>query len=440
MQSMIQHVELEKDSIADILGIEPDEISKHWKKMSNKIEELTNDISSIEDLKSQNEKLQKRLNAALEDSRKSGSSKAQSANQDNYILNLQTNLKAARTEIAQKNAVLSRNNLMFAFNRVIERMNHEILNHVNGLFYSITNENYVSLRPIILAIIMSKRLARINKIEAQSDPCALQVFGEMASYPIMAKCEIIRNKFVELTQQLLLLKQSIKDSNVLMNNVIEERDIAQITLRSNSEEIEINRKKMKYLKKRMMELQTELSSLVTPDIYNDVCASLEIVERKNKELIEKVKELEIEIEKRTELERSMNEKVEKYQINAEQSSKIAHQTREQYAAKEEEIERLKLMLKDKTKEILALERLVHRQKEIESSSKTTYTCLAIENHELKKKSEVVPQNNISKLTKNDSISSTSSITKSEITNDEDANMADLKKAIKIEINPAFLGK
>lgn len=441
IQSIIQHVELEKDSIADILGIEPDETSQHWVKISNKIENLMQEISSINELKLQNEKLQKRLNAALEESRNpSSNSKTQIAHQESFISNLQTNLKAARSEIAKKNEILSQNNLMFAFNRVIERMNHEILNHINGLYYSLTNDNCISLRPIILAIIMSKRLVRINKIEAESDPCALQVFGEMASIPLKTKCDLIKNKFIELTQELLLLKQSIKDSNVLLQNVIEERDVALITLRSNSEEIEINRKKMKYLKKRMLELQVELSSLVTPDIYNDVCASLEIIERKNNELIEKVKGLEIELEKRTELERSMNEKVEKYQISAEQSSQIAHQTREQYASKEEEIERLKLILKDKTKEILALERLVHRQEEKESNSKTTYTCLAIENAELKKKTEVISQNNTTKLSKNDSVSSTSSTTKSDILNDEDGNVADLKKAIKIEINPAFLGK
>lgn len=440
MQSMMQHVELERDSIADILGIEPDDISQHWEKMTKKVEQLTNDVSSVNELKSQNEKLQKRLNAALEDSRKpSSASKTQFKNQDSYISSLQTNLKAARNEIQAKNKILARNAIIFALNQAIERMNHDILGHINNLFFSLTGEINISLRPIILAIIMINRFARLNKIESESDPTALQVFGEISSFPLRTKIDIIRNKFTSLTQELLLLKQSVKENNVLMENLIEERDVAQITLRSNSDEMDINRKKMKYLKKRMLELQTELSSLVSPEIYNDVCSSLEIVERKNKDLEEKVKELELEIDKRTELERTMNERVEKYQISADQSSKIAHQTRAQYAAKEEEIERLKLMLKDKTKEILALERLVHLQEEKESNSKATYNCLAIENQELKRKSEITIQSTTSKLTKNDSISSTSTL-KSDLTSEEEANMTDLKKAIKIEINPAFLGK
>ncbi|OHT09003.1 hypothetical protein TRFO_22243 [Tritrichomonas foetus] len=422
MQGIIQHVELERDAISDLLGIEADELNENWSKMTSKIEQLIHDASSINELRTQNDKLQKRLNVALEEARKP-QSKTHIAGKDGYLATLQTNLKAARIELEQKNSILEKYKMRLAFNHAIELMNHNILHQINDLYHSLSSNSGVSMRPVILVVILAKRFFKVTKIEGQNDPTALQAFGEMSAVPLALKMETIRKSFTSLTQELMVLKQSFVECNETLQNAIEERDIAQLTLRSNSDEIKLTRKKMKYLKNRMQELQDELSSLVSPEMYNSVLSRLNLVEKHNTSLNDKIKELENELDQRTELEKKMNERVEQLQIKADQNSENAHQTRAQYAAKEEEIETLKSLLRDKTKEILSLERLVRRQEEKESTTSATFTCLTVENQELKKiHTNALNGSDIS-----------------ESTEDTDG-MNDLKKAIKVEINPAFLGK
>lgn len=436
MQKLLQHVELEKDSITDILGVESDDIAEHWTNISEKAEQLTNEISSISELQAENEKLRKRLNAALEDSRKPTSSKVQFSANEQYTLSLQSNLKSARAELDRKTELLGKYKTRNAFNHTIELMNHELLKRIDELYFALTGNNVISFRPLILLVIMAKRFLKFTRTQGIDDPSSLQSFGEYPSVSLKVKIDTMKQIFGKLTQETLVLKQTVRENNSMIQQLMDERDDAQLTLRSNSDEVTLNRKKMKFLKKRMVELQTELSSLVSPEIYNSVCEQLEINERKRDKLETKIKDLEEEIEKRTEIERSMNEKVEQYEINSEQSAEVARKSREQYAEKEAEIEHLKLILKDKTKEILALERLVYRQEEKESSNKATFSCLAIENQELLKKNahlfpaQVESPSTSKIITENNEIDE----------NQDNTNIQDFKKAIKTEINPAFLGQ
>jgi hypothetical protein len=69
----------------------------------------------------------------------------------------------------------------------------------------------------------------------------------------------IREKFAELSHNLMIAEQTILEMTTNLQTVGEERDIAQLTLRSNFDEMKMNRKKMALVKARMNELQSELS-------------------------------------------------------------------------------------------------------------------------------------------------------------------------------------
>ena len=429
LNSTLQRVELERDGISDILGVEADELDSHWENIASKIEQLVDESSKINELKNQNDKLQKRLNNALDESRKQLTN-SQNAGKEGILSNLQTKLKDAKSELELYKMKMEKYQMRLILGNTIENMNHNLLNYINDLYYSLTGTKENTLRPIILSVILTKRFLKLHKIKSVLDPAALQVFGEFSSTPLATKIDSIRKSFTSLTQEMLVLKQTLLEANDTLKATIEERDIAQLTLKSNSDEIKLTRKKIDFLKNRMFELQDELSSLVSPEIYNNIVDRLNTIEKQNSSLSQRIKELEEEIDKRTELERTMNEKVEQLQIRADQNNEIAHQARVQYATKEEEVESLKSLLREKTKEILSLERLVHSQEQKESSTTATYTYLAVENQELKKSSvskEVISNNSNSEST-------------SDSSPEDIGSLKDLKKAIKVEINPAFLGK
>jgi glutamyl/glutaminyl-tRNA synthetase len=166
-----------------------------------------------------------------------------------------------------------------------------------------------------------------------------------------------------------------------LQTVVEERDIAQLTLRSNSDEMKMNRKKMALVKARMNELQSELSSPVSPDSCEMICERLKVSQTLAAELESKIRDFEKEII-RTFLERHLRSETEKLQLETEQQTTMNDELRTETSNREQEFQQLAALLREKTKEILALERLLHCREEQQSSIQVSVTRLTSENKEL----------------------------------------------------------
>ena len=378
----LYHVELERDKIADLLGVDAGRITDQWTTMNKKIEEMISDIERLRRVETENEKLQRRLNAALEDSRKKTSNVQNLAGNGEYTAMLEYDLKQARMELERHSSKMQQLRLQQKFSDLIEQINSNISRQITDLHSSICGTNNSSAKPLILAIIFARRFLNIHAFEVSQDAESLQAFSGRENLSIEAQVNEIRKHFVTLTQDLVVTKQSLVDTNTNLANTTEERDIAQLSLRANSDEMKLNTKKMSYVKQRMEELQDELSSLVSPENYTDMCRRLDSVQNQCKAYETQVKQLQFEIDKRTSLERSMASEIETLKATTEQRTELAEELRAKCYEKDEEIESMKALVRDKTKEVLQLERLVKRHQDRESSTSVRLNCLAVENQAL----------------------------------------------------------
>jgi cell shape-determining protein MreC len=105
-RTLREHVENEYDTLADLLGIQSENFGDKWTAMNQKVETMLSEMGQIDDLKSENEKLQKRLNFALEESRNKQPSVASQENSDQPS-KLEANLKQARNELEETKKIIA---------------------------------------------------------------------------------------------------------------------------------------------------------------------------------------------------------------------------------------------------------------------------------------------------------------------------------------------
>jgi chromosome segregation ATPase len=101
----------------------------------------------------------------------------------------------------------------------------------------------------------------------------------------------------------------------------------------------------------------------------------------------KIRDFKKEITSRTVLERHLRSETEKLQLETEQQTTMIDELRTEASNRKQELEQLAALLREKTKEILALERLLHRRDEQQSSIQVSVTRLMSESKELQEEDD-----------------------------------------------------
>jgi hypothetical protein len=340
---------------------------------------MLSEMEHTDDLKSENEKLQKRLDFALEESRNKQPSVTSQENSDQPS-KLGSALRRARSELEETKKMIAVLRFQRKLARPVEMLMVSLSRQVLDLHSSICTRSSMSLRPIVLFIVFLQRLTSARPIELNLR--SIELFSGHPTTSSEIRMNDIRERFAELSHALMIAKQTLLEMTTNLQTVVEERDIAQLTLRSNSDEMKLNRKKMALVRARMNELQSELSSLVSPDSYELVCERLKVSQTLAAELESKIRDFEKEMTSRTVLERHLRSETEKLQLVTEQQTTMIDELRTEASNRELEVEGMAALLREKTKEILLLERLVHRHEEQQSSTLVSMARLAYENKEL----------------------------------------------------------
>jgi chromosome segregation ATPase len=343
-------------------------MNEQWTPITERIEDLIQKEKSVNELKSQNECLQKRIKALLEDD-----SKEQKPPPQNDV-----QLRKAHAELEKRNKLLNTFRYRLALGQKIEALCRLLCDDVEDLHASIYGVRVVSARPVVLAAIFARRLIPRGKKPLTNDIDSLMVFTGRESVSSQLKLRQIREGFTSLSQNLLIAKQTTLEARQSSAKLQKELNESQASLASGSVENESVRKKMAFLKGRMSELQKELTSLISPEGYEEALTAAKVSQARSRTLEAKINKLEKEIAERTEIARTMAAQIHSMELAVEDQSESAERAKSENAEKDREIENLRALLRDKTKEVLALERLVHAYKEKGTAADLTINCLAAE--------------------------------------------------------------
>ena len=381
--SLIDHIELEKDAISDLLDIDSDALAGKWHNMAAQIERLIENSAQADALRRANEKLKKRLDVALEElQRPVATSHPQKEEDDGLVRTLQTSLHQAKSEVDVLTKQLQKMKERAQFAGLIGRYSSEVTKQLGALHDSVFARDKAQMRTLVLAVLFAKRMIRVYKSDAVFDPRALLVFSGKEEESADCKIRDLRGKFTEITQDLLVAKQDLLDTHKHTREVEDKATEIESKNSDNETLIKIGQGQVASLKARLLELQQELSTLVPPERYQDLEKRMEIVQTKNQALETEIEHLKSEIKQRTKMIRDLSLGMEEMAVKARARTKSEKKMRVMYTQKEEELESLQSLLREKTKEVLALERLVTRQRELEKTAETNFNCLAVENRQL----------------------------------------------------------
>lgn len=329
--SLIEHIESERRKLYELLRIDYEDVNGNWSSL----------FETCSSIQNENEQLKHKINSQYDDDGRLKINNQRFDNENKILKNQLAKMK-----------------LRNHFTYIIDRQNSSFSKQLNELHESVFETDNTNIRSIFLSVIFAQRLIRVFRGPSVVDFSALSVFKGRESYSPEIKLRDLRNKFVQLTQDLLVSKQDWIDSENKIKSIKLELKQANKNIKKSESGNDNYSKQILLLKNRIMELQQELSTLISPDQYEKIREELEIY--KSKQIM------------------NTNQKISDpaYQkVLIEEN----HQLKETISEYEKEIESLNLLLKEKTKEILALERVNNRHKNLEKTSKSSFTCLSVEN-------------------------------------------------------------
>ena len=383
--SLLEHISIEKDGIADLLGVGQDPLDQEWKMMKNKIEEMNESERVINGLQIQNQKLRARLTSALEivkNAQVNEKKQVMYEEEKTKRIKLESILSELRANHEVSKALLKRYKIRSEFARTIIDNAHKLSRNVENLHSSIfgSNENK-PMKSLALTVIFARRFFNSAMNEAPTDPLALQIFSKNKIFAEekseKAFSELLQ-KFTELSNEVVVAKQNILDlTQKCMDSTKQAAEYKSQSEKSSKDASEME-EKLEALTKRSNELQEELTKLIPPEDYNAQYTKARELKAQNKELQGKITELSAKIEQMETSTAIANEKAQKLKVELKDKDALVEEYVTTIDTKDKSISELNTIIREKSKEILALERIVQRYRQNENQLQSAYTCNAIE--------------------------------------------------------------
>jgi chromosome segregation ATPase len=226
------------------------------------------------------------------------------------------------------------------------------------------------------------RIERLVRQQTSNNPEVLSVFGGRLTFASDVQIADLNGRFRTMSEDLVATKRRNAELCLRIGELEEERDNQRTESQTNRDRAIVSTHKLKFLKNRMVELQEEMCVLVSPETHQQVCDSLSRSEEKRKVLDGQIRGLEKQLKEKEATERRLEETMREMQLGVEQEAANAKSVRDELEKKDKQREALEAMLKDKTREVLALERLVSRQREKATAENLSMNSLSAENQRL----------------------------------------------------------
>ena len=375
-----KHNDIEKDILLKLLDINPSIEGTEWNLIHEKIKELINKLCNIESLANENELLKNRMNFVTNEIKRQKetqsniSDKKQDINE--LIKTLQFSLKQTKDELEKAQNLISHLKLKLKFAKMIDQQQVPVLKAVSSFHASVFQTDQSNLRGIILALIFVKRFPTISNNDGEIDLHSLFIYRGRSLSSYDKKIRDLKQKMADLEHDIMFMKQSIEDAQYEANKISQEKAKLEQGLKPEKEKEVFN------LKQQINKLSTELAQHISPDLYNKVCNNLKKVEEVNRSLKDEVNKLSSLLERRNDRYHQLKLGFKEYILSSEHQIKNYNSLKAKYEEQQSKIHDLNVLLNERTKEILALERLNNRQSAIAKSSIKCCSNFAAENESM----------------------------------------------------------
>ncbi|EAY05146.1 hypothetical protein TVAG_151330 [Trichomonas vaginalis G3] len=265
-------------------------------------------------------------------------------------------LKSSANRNEQFSSMMSiRNRCALALNM----SQREITNAVSKLHTSITGKTENNLRPIALSLFFItrwRRIAQHRTPETEIDPMALVAFSSSNGHSTLLKIDAICKSFIGLTNEVVSIKAKLarsQEKRQAMKQIIIDQQTA-----SEQGYAKLKREKQVavLLKERMKELQKEMSLLISSERAEELRTRITELEVENDKLTSENQEMDETINEQAAAIDKLSAQLVEAEASKNYSGKEVERLKQLASKREKEAEVLDARLKEKTRDMLALER------------------------------------------------------------------------------------
>lgn len=284
----------------------------------------------------------------------------------------EANRQIENAEIAHKRGTMfaEQQRIRGMFSKTIAQSHTHMISMVTRLHSAVTDDTPVQqLRPFLLAVVFITRWSRLTQKTCSSgyDALSLLALATMPSVTIDGRIECVARKFAELTGDLTGIKTKMCQEEEA--TVTLKKEIAQLTHKTGEGMTEMGHLKalIERQNSRAAELQRELALSVQPSRFEEALSTATGLELEVEKKEEEMSTMRGIIEEKSEILDQLSLEIKTLNAEKETRDEEIADIQEVSEKRCAEIEFLKVKLREKTKEILSLERLVNQMKPLTPS-------------------------------------------------------------------------
>ena len=365
---VINHYDTEREVISDLLHAHDEDGRKEWTNLRAKAKECANAANDLLLLRQKLEKTEAMLTqtqSSMQDANQLEDQLTKEKERVKSLLLVRDQLSNMQIE---NNALKAQNETVNRFQTVQEirtkcaialnKSQKEITDSICGLHSAIFKTINESIRPVVLMTFFLTRWKRMlqNKGPAQIDPMALVAFTSSSGFSIEQKIKEIQDEYLRLTNEVIQTKALLaksEEKRVALKQIVSDQQAAS---EAGYNKLKREKEISSILKKRMNDLQRELSLLTPSDRFEELktkCTELEI---ENERLKNELSQLEQITGDQALAVSELRTRLIEAEASSHHSNKEMQRMKDIAEKREREADILESRLKEKTRDMLALER------------------------------------------------------------------------------------
>lgn len=385
LEKQVSHCECEFEVLNDILDMKSS-IQDEWTAIRQKIKNLIENNQTIksEDNINNNSSLlnnsgQMNKNDSNYQKEQNNADKKAEEAKDEEINELTRKLREITSVYEKEKQFAPQQRIRSFFIRRIAQNYSFLVDKLSNLHNVMFEPEKQELRPLVLMSIFLIRWLKIKQHTISNDFDEISLFSLSSSRKItfLEKIDQIQSKYIELTNDLINSKKSLieyQQKVESMQNVIDQNEA---NTEGQRNELKAANDTIDALREYSNSIQEELALAIPPEKFEETLTKMTDLELEIDCLSQKVKKLTDEMEDKDILIQDLTREIKANDYLKESKEAEINDIRKISENRCHEIEVLKAKLKDKTKELLALERLIHQTNPLLLNS----TSVADENQE-----------------------------------------------------------
>lgn len=372
LQQQLEHYEAERQILNDIMQLEETDPKEEWIEMREKVKEGMNAITKLKETSSLLESAEKKISEFdnAEEEIKSLRKKifeneekmAGVTSITQKLVKTESEFEAYKKEMLRIENYAQQQKLRCDYAKIIAENQHQLISSITDLHYTLTGNKEQLLRPIALSIIF---LTRWSKLVKESGPLklfdqsSLVAFTSIPSHSVQKKLDTIKDIFVSLSNKLLTTKTAVDKYH---QKVIKYRQsIRELggDFEANTAEIQNAQRKCQVYKDMIHQLNEKLVELVSVKKFEKALSHSTSLELEIEKLNKQISSLKEEIGNKDGIIKDFNNELHKADLKHQSDTDEKNSVEKELDTLKTKYAILNAKFKERTKELLSLERIVH---------------------------------------------------------------------------------